>query len=136
MAIRSIGPSTWVGTPGSATVRTTVEVNGTHGELGTYATDDAEILYSPWKVETVNLDSGANTINLPVAASNRKASYCIIQPPLNNTVALTVKGVTGDTGVSINRVGHTALSFDNMWPPDSFCLTAGSAVVGVRLWWA
>jgi hypothetical protein len=72
----------------------------------------------------VTLASGANTITVPSWAVG-----CLITPPTNNTQTITLKGVTGDTGVAISETAPTLLSFTT--PPASFVLTAGGATSAV-----
>jgi hypothetical protein len=73
---------------------------------------------------TVVLASGANTVTVPTWAVG-----CIITPPTSNTVALTLKGVTGDTGILIGLNAPLMLSFPAT-PPTSFVITAASITTG------
>ena len=75
-------------------------------------------------VTDVVLASGANTITVPAGASG-----CCIIPPSANTVALTLKGVTGDTGVAIAPAAPSVLAFPAS-PPASFVITAASLTTG------
>lgn len=75
-------------------------------------------------VTEVNLVSGANTITVPTNAAG-----CIIQPPSANTIALTLKGVTGDTGIALSLTGPTLMTFPAT-PPASFVITAASGTTG------
>lgn len=77
---------------------------------------------SVYGVVAVTLASGANTITVPVASS----SGCIIQLPSANTALVTLKGVTGDTGVTIGKTGTTVLNWDSANAPSSFCLTSAA----------
>ncbi len=65
------------------------------------------------------LASGANTITVPSWAVG-----CLIIPNSGNATALTLKGVTGDTGVPLSETTPTLLNFTT--PPASFVLTAGA----------
>lgn len=71
----------------------------------------------------VNLQSGANTITVPTGCAG-----CFIVPPTGNAVVLTLKGVTGDTGIPIAVNGVTPLAFGTA--PASFVITAASLTVG------
>lgn len=71
--------------------------------------------------------SGANTVTVPTTAT-----AIIIVPATTNTATLTIKGVTGDTGVAISKVNPTILSFDTS-PPASFVLTAGAGAGAVEV---
>jgi len=74
-------------------------------------------------VQAVNLASGANTITPPANAIG-----VVICPPTTNVVALTLKGVTGDTGVSIPASSPSVHLFGTL--PATFVVTAGSATTG------
>ena len=67
------------------------------------------------------LANGANTISIPTGTT-----LILIQLPVGNATAVTLKGVTGDTGLPLNPVGVS------MWQPKaaetSFVLTAGGAI--------
>ncbi len=80
---------------------------------------------SPGSVVTQALASGANTITLPTGTTG-----VTIIPDSNNTVALTLKGVTGDTGVGLALTSPS--SFGVGAAVTTFCLTAAS-VVTVRI---
>lgn len=71
--------------------------------------------------------TGANTVTVPTTAT-----AVIIVPATSNTATLTIKGVTGDTGVAISKVNPTVLSFDAT-PPASFVLTAGAGAANVEV---
>lgn len=73
----------------------------------------------------LSLASGANTITVPAGAT-----MCIIIPPTTNTtVTLTLKGVTGDTGVPIAKATPTVLTLGTL---ATFCLTASGILAGVE----
>lgn len=86
---------------------------------------------SPSQDQFVNLASGANTLTAPVAAAPTRLT---IIPPAGNTVALTLKGVTGDTGVTIHKTDPTSVAVDPAIV--SVCLTAANTVNGVRVLWS
>ena len=71
------------------------------------------------------LASGANTIAVPTGAT-----ICIITPPTTNTNTLTLKGVTGDTGVLISKVTPTVIS---LGVNATFCLTASGSTPLVEI---
>lgn len=75
--------------------------------------------------QKVNLSSGANTITVPSGA----VAVTII-PPSANAVTMTLKGVTGDTGIALSLLAPCSLSLASV---SSFVLTAGGAITGVRL---
>ena|SRR6185503_9693831 len=75
--------------------------------------------------QLVNLSSGANTITVPTGA----IGVTIIPPALNAT-AITLKGVTGDTGIALSLLDPCSLSLTGV---STFCLTAAGTITGVRL---
>ena len=86
---------------------------------------------SPATESLVNLASGANTLTAPVSAV---ATRLTIIPPAGNTILMTLKGVTGDTGVPLHKTDPTTLGIDATLV--TLCLTAASAIAGVRLIWS
>ena len=76
------------------------------------------------KNDLANLSSGANTITIPTGA---KAVTII--PPSGNTVALTLKGIAGDTGVSLHLTDPSSVALTST----TFVLNAASALTGLRL---
>ena len=82
---------------------------------------------------TVACTSGANTITVPTGST-----FCGIFPPNAaspvpnppNASTLTLKGVTGDTGVAISNTYPTYLEWDAATTPSTICITAsGNATV-------
>ena len=86
---------------------------------------------SPCYLEAgVALVAGANTITPPT-----KAGGVLIIPPAGNTIAITLKGVTGDTGIVLAKIAPTLLTFDTT-PPANFCLTVGvGGITGMKYLW-
>lgn len=76
-------------------------------------------------VTEVTLVSGANTISVP-----SWATVVLIIPPVTNTIALTQKGVSGDTGTAISPQAVSVLSFPSS-PPASFVVNAATTTTGV-----
>lgn len=85
---------------------------------------------SPGMTEITNLASGANTITVPTGATVKGV---ILQPPSDNEETITLKGVTGDTGIALSLTGPSFLCFETA--PSTFVLTCGDAIVGFRLTW-
>jgi len=83
---------------------------------------------SPARQDYTNLSSGANTITAPSGGS-----AVTIIPPAGNTTSITLKGISGDTGVRIHNTDPTTIAYDSSLT--SFVLTAGSTINGVRLIW-
>ena len=86
---------------------------------------------SPGQTDLVTLASGANTITPPAGGSTPKA--CTIIPPASNIITITLKGVTGDTGVSLHLTDPSSIALGS--PTATFVLTAGAELAGVRLIW-
>lgn len=78
-------------------------------------------------VQQTVLQSGANTITVP---SSPAPNGVIIILPSTNTAVVTVKGVTGDTGIAIGKTTWMYLPFDPTAVPASFCLTSASTQTG------
>lgn len=83
-------------------------------------------------ISNLDLISGANTITLP-AGTVRGAT---IVPPSGNTEVITLKGVTGDTGIPLHVTDPTSISFDASTPPVSFVLTVGGNITGLKIFWS
>lgn len=83
-------------------------------------------------MQLVTLASGANTITVPTSGT-KLPTACTIIPPSGNTQSITLKGVTGDTGVRIHDTDPTSLALDDA--VTTFVLTAGAQITDVRLVW-
>jgi hypothetical protein len=86
---------------------------------------------SPGQVTVVNLSSGNNTVNIPTAGASTIAGVLIV-PPASNAVAMTLKGVNGDTGIALGLTNPTVISLATS--VTSFVINAGGAVTGVRFY--
>ncbi len=75
--------------------------------------------------QLVNLSSGANTITVP-----SDATAVTIIPPAGNAQTLTLKGVTGDTGIALSLLDPCSISLSSV---STFVITAGGTVTGLRL---
>lgn len=82
---------------------------------------------SPGEIENVVLATGPNTITPPTGTT-----AVTILPPIANTIGITLKGVTGDTGVPLGLVDPSTISLAGL---TSFVLTAVSGVT-IRLIWS
>ena len=89
--------------------------------------DCAAHVGSPGEISLVALSTS------PVTLSNASNSALgiLILPPAGNTVAITLKGVTGDTGFALSKTNPTFLSIPATTP---FVLVAASPVV-IRVIW-
>lgn len=90
----------------------------------------AEILNagSPCYLQALTLASGNQTITPPTGA----AGVAIILP-VSNTVLVKIKGVNGDTGVSLHKVGTSLIWLDATMT--TFVLNAAAEITGVQLLW-
>lgn len=86
---------------------------------------------SPGSITIHTLAAGANTITIPVGATCTAAT---IVPPALNTQTLTLKGVTGDTGVPLHLTDPTTLALPST--STTFCLTAGGIITALRIYWS
>jgi hypothetical protein len=83
---------------------------------------------SPGQIDLTNLVMGANTITLPTGAKG-----VFIWPPILNNVAITFKGIAGDTGVLMHPTDAAYFALGS--GVVNFVLNAASAVTGVRFIW-
>ena len=109
----------------TATRALTINFTGDISAANTFAA--ANNTASPADIELVNLSSGANTLTPPTGTK-----ACTVIPPSGNTVLLTLKGVTGDTGVVLHLTDPSSFGLNAL---TAFCLTAASAVT-VRIIWS
>lgn len=86
---------------------------------------------SPGQMDLVTLAIGANTITPPAGGSTPVS--CTIIPPAGNTATITLKGITGDTGIVLHLTDPTSIGLNS--PTTTFVLTASAEVVGARLVW-
>jgi len=89
---------------------------------------------APGDIDVVTLAVGNNTITVPNIAALAVGKGCTIVPPAGNVNTITLKGVGGDTGISLHKTDPTSITFDSP-PPANFVLTAGAQIDGVRLIW-
>lgn len=101
--------------------------------IGNLSFPAAENITSPGAISILTLASGNNIITLPTGGSSVRGATIV--PPAGNTVALTLKGVAGDTGIVLSKVDPTSIAFDTA-PPASFVLDAGAELIGLRIAWS
>jgi len=92
----------------------------------------AQNAVSPGAVTIHELVIGANTIVVPLATGVTVKGATII-PPSTNVQSLILKGVTGDTGITLSKTDPTSIAFETA--PVNFVLTAGGTVSGLRIIW-
>jgi hypothetical protein len=80
------------------------------------------------QVQEVVLASGANTITVPTVPAT---TGCIIVLPSTNTAVVTLKGVSGDTGIAIGKTTTTLLNWDSTAAPSSFVLNSAATQTGL-----
>lgn len=114
----------------ASTRTTTIVFSG--DTVGTQTVAAASNAASPGQVELKTLASGANTITAPTGGSTPTA--CTILPPSGNTQTITLKGVTGDTGVALHLTDPTTIALASS--VTTFVLTAGGTITGIRLYWS
>jgi hypothetical protein len=76
--------------------------------------------------------SGANTIVVPLATGVTVKGATII-PPAGNLQSLVLKGIAGDTGVTLSMSDPTSIAFQTA--PVNFVLTAGGTISNLRIVW-
>lgn len=87
---------------------------------------------SPGQKQILTLSAGANTITPPGGGSSPKGVTII--PPTGNTEPITLKGISGDTGVVLHPTDPTSIGLNS--PTATFVLTVAAQVVGVVLIWS
>ena len=85
---------------------------------------------SPAVSEIKALTTGNNTITPPTGGTTAKS--VLIKPEDGNTQAILLKGVAGDTGISIHKTDPTQIGLNS--PTDPFVLNVAGNV-NVRFVW-
>ena len=116
----------------AATANRQVAINVTGDSIIGKVYEAAENSASPGSITVHALTTGNNTITVPSATGITVKGATII-PPADNTQALTLKGVAGDTGIVISNTDPTSIGFQTA--PASFVLNAGAAINGLRIVW-
>jgi len=86
---------------------------------------------SPGVIEVKQLASGNNTITPPTSGVTAKSVTII--PPAGNLLAIILKGVAGDTGVSLHLTDPTTIGLGSA--SATFVLNAANTIDGVRFVW-
>lgn len=116
----------------SVTSTRTTQITFTGDVEGTQVANAQSNGVSPGQTDVRTLASGNNTITCPTGGSTPSAATII--PPDGNTVAITLKGVNGDTGIRIHNTDPTEVGLHSSVV--SFVLNAASAVTGLRIIWS
>ena len=114
-----------------ATVRK-ITITNTGDFTATNEYSAASNTLSPGQRDIVTLASGANTITPPTGGSSPKGLTII--PPASNTIGITLKGVTGDTGISLHLTDPTSIGLGST--TNTLTLTAASTIAGCQLVWS
>ncbi len=88
----------------------------------------AENVLSPGAIQVTELTAGANTIAVP-----SDSVAVTILPPAGNTIGITLKGISADTGVILHPTDPTSLGLSS--GVSSFVLTAFGGSATVRFIW-
>lgn len=99
---------------------------------GTETISAATNAASPGQLEIKTLSSGANTITVPTGGSTPTA--VTIVPPTGNVVTMTLKGVTGDTGVALHLTDPTNIALASS--VTTFVITTSNTLTGIRFYWS
>jgi hypothetical protein len=97
-------------------------------EQNLYSAVEAESDDSPAMAVVVELAAGANTITKPTDAIGVTIIFAA-----DNDILVTLKGVTGDTGIPLHMTDPTSIGLDST--ETTFVLTAADDVT-VRLIWS
>ena len=116
----------------AVTANRTETITFTGGVTATLIHTAAENTASPGSIQLYTLASGDNTITLPTGGSTVKSATII--PPSGNTQALTLKGVTVDTGLVLSLTEPMTLTFKAS-PATTFLIVAGGTVTGLKIVW-
>jgi hypothetical protein len=100
--------------------------------IGSEIIEAADNTVSPGSIDLVTLASGFNSITVPTGGATCKA--VTIKPPSGNTIQITLKGITGDTGVLLHLTDPSSISLSPS--QTTIGLNAASSCPGVRLYWS
>lgn len=108
----------------------TISSNQGTYEGGTYSVGPNVQIQSAFSSVQINsLTFGSGTF---ITTSGPAGAYgCLIVPPTGNLQTLTLKGITGDTGIPISSSQPTLLSFSVPSSSNAVGLTSGGAITGV-----
>lgn len=99
---------------------------------GTQILDAGANTTSPGSLTVQDLASGFNSVSVP-AATGVTVTACTIVPPSGNSTSITLKGVTGDTGIRIHNTDPTTIAIHST--VTAIGLTAGAGISAVRFYW-
>lgn len=108
---------------------TTIVYSG--GVIGSEIIAAAQNSNSPGNIQIINLISGFNSIAVPTGGTTPTAVTII--PPVSNSTQITLKGITGDTGIILHPTDHTVIALNSAQA--TIGLTAAAAITGLTLMW-
>lgn len=100
--------------------------------VGTELVSAASNPTSPAQIQILTLSSGFNSISVPTGGSTPTA--LTILPPVGNLITLTLKGITGDTGILLHLTDPTTIALASS--VTSIGLTTSGILTGLRLYWS
>ena len=115
----------------ATTATRTQTITYTGDTVGTETLSAGSNAASPGSIEIKTLASGFNTVTLPTGGST--VVSCTIVPPSGNTTSLTLKSITGDTGIRLHNTDPSTVTFHST--ETAFGLTTGAQITGVRFYW-
>lgn len=116
----------------AATANRQVAINVSGDSIINKIYEAAENAASPGSITVHSLSTGNNTITVP-SSTGITVKGATIVPPSDNTQAITLKGVGGDTGIVISSTDPTSIGFQAA--PASFVLNVGGNIAGLRIVW-
>ena len=111
----------------TATRTTTITFSG--DVVGTQSLAAASNAASVGAIETKTLASGFTAHTVPTGTC---VSLTIV-PPTGNSTSITLKGVTGDTGIRLHDTDPTTIAINSS--VTSIGITTGAEITGVRFFW-
>jgi hypothetical protein len=100
--------------------------------VGTQTLSAASNTASPGSVEVVTMTGAATTTFTPPKGGTSPVA-CTIVPPAGNVATITLKGVSGDTGIRIHATDPTTIALGTT--TTTFVLTISATITGMRLYW-
>lgn len=116
----------------AATSTRFIQITFTEDVTGTQKVQADSNTASPADIQILTLASGANTITVPTGGSTPTAATII--PPADNANSITLKGVTGDTGIRLHNTDPSTIAIHSTVA--TFVLTAGATITGLRIIWS
>ena len=129
MAAATVNIGTGSGGKGTSTVTISLIETGNNYQGQNFVTPTiASNANSIQEISAVATINGATTITVPTGAGG-----VIVQPPTAGTKTLTLKGVSGDTGIALSLIAPIMLTFAAS-PPASFVITS-DGIETLTLFW-